>query len=57
MGSSPLPTPRTEFRRVEVRRLTLLAHGAEAIADRLVSDREDALDERMGLPPHHVIDD
>ena len=31
-----------------------LTHAAEAIADRVVSDREDALNERMGLPPRHV---
>jgi len=27
------------------------------IANRVVSDREEALNERMGLPPHHVGED
>ena len=31
-----------------------LTHAAEAIAARIVRDREEALDERMGLPPRHV---
>ena len=34
-----------------------LTHAVEAIADRIVNDREDALNERMGLPPRHVVDD
>lgn len=34
-----------------------LLHAAENIARRIVSDREDALNERMGLPPSHVSDD
>ena len=33
-----------------------LTHAAETIADRIVSDREEALNERMGLPPRHVSD-
>ena len=33
-----------------------LTYAAEAIADRVVSDREDALNERMGLPPRHMED-
>ncbi len=31
-----------------------LTQSAMAIANRIVSDREDALNERMGLPPRHV---
>lgn len=31
-----------------------LQHSAETIADRIVRDREEALNERMGLPPRHV---
>ncbi len=31
-----------------------LQHAAETIADRIVRDREEALNERMGLPPRHV---
>ncbi len=34
-----------------------LKQSAIAIADRIVSDREDALNERMGLPPRHVPED
>ena len=34
-----------------------LTHAAETIADRIVNDREDALNERMGLPPSHNVDD
>lgn len=33
-----------------------LTHAAEAIATRIVRDREEALNERMGLPPRHVPD-
>lgn len=33
-----------------------LMHAAEAIAHRIVNDREDALNQRMGLPPTHVDD-
>lgn len=33
-----------------------LIHAAEGIADRIVRDREEALNERMGLPPRHVQD-
>lgn len=31
-----------------------LTHAAQEIANRIVSDRNDALNERMGLPPTHV---
>jgi hypothetical protein len=31
-----------------------LVHAAEEIAQRIVNDREDTLNERMGLPPRHV---
>jgi hypothetical protein len=31
-----------------------LTHAAESIADRIVRDREEALSERVGLPPRHV---
>jgi hypothetical protein len=31
-----------------------LTHAAEGIAARIVADREEALNERMGLPPRHV---
>jgi hypothetical protein len=34
-----------------------LMHAADEIARRIVTDREDALNERMGLPPSHVSDD
>ena len=34
-----------------------LTHAAEAIARRIVRDREEALSERVGLPPRHVADD
>ncbi len=34
-----------------------LTHAAEVIANRIVRDREEALDERMGLPPRHVAED
>ena len=34
-----------------------LTHAAEAIASRIVSDREDALNERMGLPPSQLEED
>ncbi|MFQ5523955.1 MAG: HAD family hydrolase [Acidimicrobiia bacterium] len=34
-----------------------LTHAAETIAARIVSDREEALNQRMGLPPRHVADD
>jgi hypothetical protein len=34
-----------------------LMHAAQVIASRIVADREDALNERMGLPPQHVADD
>ena len=34
-----------------------LTHAAEGIADRIVSDREDALAERMGVPPSHVVEE
>lgn len=34
-----------------------LRHAAENIANRIVSDREEALNERMGLPPRHVGED
>ena len=34
-----------------------LMHAAEDIAHRIVNDREDTLNERMGLPPKHVEDD
>ncbi|HEX6286973.1 MAG TPA: haloacid dehalogenase-like hydrolase [Acidimicrobiia bacterium] len=34
-----------------------LMHAAETIANRIVSDREEALNERMGLPPRHVGED
>jgi len=34
-----------------------LMHAAVTIANRIVSDREEALNERMGLPPRHVDDD
>lgn len=34
-----------------------LTHSAHAIAERIVHDREDALNERMGLPPRHVPED
>jgi tRNA A37 methylthiotransferase MiaB len=33
-----------------------LMHAAEEIANRIVNDREDALNQRMGLPPTHVDD-
>jgi hypothetical protein len=33
-----------------------LTHAAEGIARRIVSDREEALSERVGLPPRHVAD-
>jgi len=33
-----------------------LMHAADEIARRIVSDREDALNQRMGLPPSHVTD-
>ena len=33
-----------------------LTHAAEGIAARIVRDREEALNERMGLPPSHVTD-
>lgn len=33
-----------------------LSHAAEEIANRIVSDRQEALNERMGLPPRHVTD-
>jgi hypothetical protein len=31
-------------------------HAAEEIAARIVNDREETLNERMGLPPRHVPD-
>lgn len=34
-----------------------LMHAAEEIANRIVTDREHALNQRMGLPPTHVSDD
>ena len=34
-----------------------ITHAAEKIAHRIVSDREEALSERVGLPPRHVVDD
>lgn len=34
-----------------------LTHAVEGIANRIVRDREEALNERMGLPPRHVEDD
>jgi hypothetical protein len=34
-----------------------LTHAAEEIANRIVNDREDALNERMGLPPKHVFEE
>lgn len=34
-----------------------LTHAAEQIAHRIVRDREEALSERVGLPPRHVADD
>ena len=34
-----------------------LMHAAEEIAHRIVNDREDTLNERMGLPPQHVDED
>ncbi len=34
-----------------------LTHAAEGIARRIVRDREEALSERVGLPPRHVIED
>ena len=34
-----------------------LTHAAESIADRIVNDREDALNERMGLPPRHAVEE
>ena len=34
-----------------------LTHAAEVIAERIVADRADALNERMGLPPSHVAED
>jgi hypothetical protein len=34
-----------------------LSHAAEAIGRRIVRDREEALSERVGLPPRHVGDD
>lgn len=34
-----------------------LSQSARAIANRIVSDREDTLNERMGLPPRHVPED
>ena len=34
-----------------------LTQSARSIANRIVSDREDALNERMGLPPRHVSED
>ncbi len=34
-----------------------LTQSATAIANRIVSDREEALNERMGLPPRHVSED
>jgi hypothetical protein len=34
-----------------------LMHAAEVIANRIVHDREAALNERMGLPPTHVVED
>jgi len=34
-----------------------LRHAAENIANRIVSDREETLNERMGLPPRHVGED
>jgi hypothetical protein len=34
-----------------------LTHAAEGIANRIVRDREEALNERMGLPPQHVSED
>jgi len=34
-----------------------LTHAAEGIANRIVRDREAALNERMGLPPQHVSED
>ncbi len=34
-----------------------LTHAAETIATRIVRDREEALNERMGLPPRHVPED
>ena len=33
-----------------------LTHAAQEIANRIVSDRHDALNERMGLPPGHLLD-
>ncbi len=33
-----------------------LNHAAETIADRIVRDREETLNERMGLPPSHLVD-
>lgn len=34
-----------------------LMHATEEIANRIVADREDTLNERMGLPPSHVEED
>ena len=34
-----------------------LTHAAEQIADRIVRDREEALSDRVGLPPRHVGED
>jgi len=34
-----------------------LTHAAHTIANRIVRDREEALNERMGLPPRHVAED
>jgi hypothetical protein len=34
-----------------------LTHAAQGIARRIVGDREEALSERVGLPPRHVADD
>lgn len=34
-----------------------LTHAAEEIAERIVRDREETLNERMGLPPRHVEED
>jgi hypothetical protein len=31
-----------------------LIHAAEGVARRIVRDREEALSERVGLPPRHV---
>jgi hypothetical protein len=34
-----------------------ISHAAETIANRIVRDREETLNERMGLPPRHIPED